>query len=75
MAAHADGSKISTTIDSSLVEVWPWAIRLDAGPGLRIVLDRAQRLKARNSPMGLPLIHNSHSFLNVVIRAQFLGAG
>lgn len=71
LTLHADGSIISPTIDSSFVEVWP----LDAGSGLRIVLDRAQWLKARKSPTGLPLIYNTHSFLNVVIRAQFCGDG
>lgn len=75
LTVHADGSIIPPTIDSSLVEVWPSAILLDDGPSLRIVLDRAQWLKARKSPMGLPLISTTHSFLNVVIRAQFCGAG
>lgn len=42
LTMHADGSRNSATIDYSLVEVWPWAILLNAGPGLRIVLDRAQ---------------------------------
>lgn len=45
------------------------------GPGLSIVLDRAPWLKTRKSPMGFPLIYNTHCFLNVVIRAQFCGAG
>lgn len=63
---------MSPTIDSSLVEVWPWAILLDAGPGLRIVLSGWEQEK---SPMSLPLTHNTHSFSNVVIRAQFCGAG
>lgn len=75
LTVHADGSIIPPTIDSSLVKVWPSAILLDDGPSLRIVLDRAQWLKARKSPMGLPLISTAHSFLNVVIRAQFCGAG
>lgn len=75
LTVHADGRIISPTIDSSLVKVWPRAILLDAGPGLRIVLDKTQWLKARKPPMGLPLTYNTHSFLTVVIRAQLCGAG
>lgn len=54
VTVHADGSLISPTIDSSLAEVWPRVILLDPRPGLRIVLDRAQWLKARKLSHGPP---------------------